>query len=172
MLALVLGGTRSGKSELAERWATSIGAPVTYLATAEVYDDDFAARIDLHRRRRPSDWSTVETGDDLVGALRQAAGTVLVDSLGTWLARHHDFVVDGAALCAALRGRGGATIVVSEEVGLGVHAPTELGRLFSDRLGTLNQQVAAIADRAVFVVAGRVLELRPQEPWLDQVTRG
>lgn len=84
---------------------------------------------------------------------------VLVDSLGTWVARHPDLAVEADGLLDALARRTGPVIIVSEEVGLSVHAPTELGRRFTDELGMLNQQVAAVADRVLLVVAGRILEL-------------
>ena len=88
---------------------------------------------------------------------------MLVDSLGTWVAAHDDLAPDVAELVAALRARAaravGATVVVSEEVGLGVHPPTEVGRRFADALGALNREVAGVADRVLLVVAGRVLPL-------------
>jgi adenosyl cobinamide kinase/adenosyl cobinamide phosphate guanylyltransferase len=71
-------------------------------------------------------------------------------------------VADSTALCEALTRRRGDTVVVSEEVGLGVHPATEAGRRFRDQLGALNQAVAEIADRVLLVVAGRVLRL--EEP--------
>ncbi len=167
MLVLVLGGTRSGKSAVAEALATRLGPPVTYVATASADpdDEDLAARIETHRARRPADWVTVEAGGDLVGALHSYPdGTLLVDALGTWVAAHPELTVDVASLVAALQGRAGPTVVVSEEVGLSVHAPTELGRRFADVMGTLNQAVAAVATDVQLVVAGRVLSLPPPEP--------
>lgn len=162
MIVLFLGGARSGKSRLAERRANSLASPVTYVATAVVNGDpDLAARVAVHRARRPATWPTVEAGARLSDVLPDIDGTVLVDSLGTWLAQHHDFQVDAAALIHALQQRTGDTIVVSEEVGLGVHPSSALGRLFRDALGTVNQAVAEIADEAFFVVAGRLLPLRP-----------
>ena len=161
-VVLVLGGTRSGKSEVAERLVASDGAgPVTYVATALVTDEEMARRVAAHRARRPSTWSTVELGssDELPGLLARLDGTVLVDSLGTWVASAPDLAVDGGALVRALETRAGTTVVVSEEVGLAVHPPTAAGRAFVDALGHLNQSVAAIAARAVLVVAGRTLEL-------------
>src|SRR5690606_5433652 len=120
-----------------------------------------AARIAAHRARRPASWATVEVGPDLPEVLRRLDGVALVDSLGTWVAGHADLAPDGTALCAALRDReaagAGDTVVVSEEVGLGVHAATEAGRRFADVLGDLNRAVADLADRALLVVAGRVL---------------
>lgn len=159
MITLVLGGARSGKSEVAERLAARLGDDVTYVATGVAADDEMADRIAEHRARRPSTWSTVEAGDDLPGALRGVAGPVLLDALGTWLARVPDFAVDADALCDALGDRGGDTVVVSDEVGLGVHPSSEAGRRFRDALGLLNQRVADIADDVLLVVAGRVLPM-------------
>jgi adenosyl cobinamide kinase/adenosyl cobinamide phosphate guanylyltransferase len=158
-VTLVIGGTRSGKSEHAEALATAAGGPVTYVATAVVGDADFAARVEAHRTRRPDGWVTVEAGSDLPAALRSATGTALVDSLGAWVAAQLDATVDADALLDALLDRDGDTIVVTEEVGLSVHAPTAVGRAFVDALGTLNRQVAAVADHVVLVVAGRALAL-------------
>jgi len=161
MITLVLGGARSGKSGFAERAVSRLPAPITYVATLHVGDDpDLAARVERHRLRRPAGWSTVEAGLDLPRIVRATPGTVLLDSLGPWVAAHGaDDAVDGAALCAALTGRAGDTVVVSEEVGLGVHPSSEAGRHFRDALGSLNQAVAAVADRALLVVAGRALRL-------------
>ena len=156
-LTLVLGGARSGKSRVAEVLA---GDDVVYVATAEVTDDDFAARVARHRDRRPASWSTVESGADLVATVRSLpARPALVDSLGTWVARCEGFAADGAALAVALAARPASTVVVSEEVGLGVHPETDVGRRWRDALGEVNQEVAAVADRVLLVVAGRTLEL-------------
>jgi adenosylcobinamide kinase/adenosylcobinamide-phosphate guanylyltransferase len=166
MITLVLGGVRSGKSEVAERLA-SAGAPgevldesgpVTYLATGMVEgDDEFAERVARHRARRPSGWSTVEEPKAIADVLLSVRGCVLLDALGTWVANVPDPDLD--ALVAALTERSGDTIVVSEEVGLGVHPVTEVGRRFADTLGEANRRVAEVADRCLLVVAGRVVEL-------------
>lgn len=162
MIALVLGGARSGKSGHAEHRAASFPQPVTYVATACVDGDaDLAARVAEHRARRPASWTTIESGPDLPAVLRATTGTVLVDALGPWLAAAPDLAVDGDALCDALTARAGDTVVVSEEVGLGVHPATAAGRRFRDALGELNQAVAAVADEVVLVVAGRALRLEP-----------
>jgi adenosyl cobinamide kinase/adenosyl cobinamide phosphate guanylyltransferase len=175
LITLVLGGTRSGKSQVAEdlvagRQAT-LGGQVTYVATGRASDDDMAARIAAHRARRPATWATVETGagggagggPDLPALLAGLTGHVLVDSLGTWVAADGELSPDVPALCAALgtraRDGGGDTVLVSEEVGLGVHPATEVGRRFADALGELNRAVADVADRVLLVVAGRVLPL-------------
>jgi adenosyl cobinamide kinase/adenosyl cobinamide phosphate guanylyltransferase len=84
---------------------------------------------------------------------------MLIDSLGTWLAGTPDFGADAEQLCAALGGREGDTVVVSDEVGLGVHPFTGEGRRFRDALGALNQAISALADAVILVVAGRQLRL-------------
>jgi adenosyl cobinamide kinase/adenosyl cobinamide phosphate guanylyltransferase len=160
-LTLVLGGARSGKSAYAERLLLHRDGEVTYVATmhADASDADLLARLAAHRARRPSTWRTIEAEVDLPAQLRPIAGAVLIDSLGPWVAGQPDFAVDGAGLCAALADRLGDTVVVSEEVGLGVHPATEVGRAFRDALGTLNQMVAEVATEVLLVVAGRALPL-------------
>ena len=169
MIVLVLGGANSGKSVVAERIAGSYDAHVTYVATAVAApgDADHEARIAAHRARRPQDWATAEctVPADLARHLRQTAGVMLVDSLGTWVALREDFdvTVETGDLSAVLQERGDPTVLVSEEVGLAVHPPTEPGRRYVEAVGLLNQRVAAVADRVLLVVAGRVLELPPAE---------
>ena len=162
MITLVLGGVRSGKSEVAERLAGP--GPGTYLATGVAVpgDSDFAGRIASHRARRPAAWATVEEPCAVPEVLARLHGVVLLDALGTWIA--NDLGADIDALVKALVQRPGDTVVVSEEVGLGVHPPTEVGRLFADRLGEANRRVAEVADRCLLVVAGRVIDLPAANP--------
>jgi adenosylcobinamide kinase / adenosylcobinamide-phosphate guanylyltransferase len=161
MITLVLGGARSGKSTYAERLMAHLPQPTTYVATLQLGDDeDLAARVARHRERRPAEWYTAEAGLDLPNVLRTLSGSVLLDSLGPWAAAHgEEGSVNGAALCRALTARVGSTVVVSEEVGLGVHPSSAAGRHFRDVLGTLNQEVAAVADEVLLIVAGRALPL-------------
>jgi adenosyl cobinamide kinase/adenosyl cobinamide phosphate guanylyltransferase len=164
VIVLVLGGTRSGKSEVAERIAAALPAPVTYVATATIGDDpDFANRVAAHRARRPASWQTVEAPASLPDCVRTLTGTVLVESTGAWIAAAPDFAADVDGLQDACRARAGDTVIVGEEVGLSIHPPTEVGREFVDALGTCNRRIGEIADRALLVVAGRVLELGPAD---------
>ena len=161
MITLVLGGARSGKSAIAERLVGEHGDAVTYVATARVAtnDADHARRVAAHRARRPATWTTVEASTELAQLLQTLTGPVLVDSVGTWVAAHPDLEVDVATLCDALRDRDGDTVLVSEEVGLGVHPSSEVGRRFRDVLGEVNVAVADVADEVLLVVAGRTLRL-------------
>jgi len=161
VIVLVLGGTRSGKSGVAERIASDLGGPVTYVATARCDPDDadFASRIASHRARRPREWATIEEPCDVAGALARIAGTALVESLGTWITNAPGFAADVEQLCAALTAFAGDVVVVSEEVGLAPLPVDDVARRFVDALGECNAAVARVADRAVLVVAGRTLEL-------------
>lgn len=159
-LTLVLGGARSGKSEVAEGLAGEAGERVLYVATGQITDPDMAARVAAHRARRPSSWQTVEAGTDLADTIRTLpAQPAIVESLGTWVARYADLDPDIDALVAALRSRRAATVVVSEEVGLGVHPETEVGRQWRDAVGDANKAVSRIADSVLLVIAGRVMRL-------------
>lgn len=173
MRVLVTGGVRSGKSRHAE---SLLSGPVTYLAPGPAYDDaDWAVRVAAHRARRPADWTTIES-HDLVGVLTHTEGDLLVDCLGTWLtavlderglwdapAQSVTLVVSGLADEAAdaigARDRGERTVLVTNEVGLGVVPEQRSGRLFRDLLGLVNQRLAAACEEVHLVVAGRVLVL-------------
>src|SRR5205085_6576858 len=132
MLTLVLGGARSGKSAVAEALAAKAGDDVVYVATGIATDDDMTARIAAHKLRRPPAWTTVETQDLVAAVAALPPQPALVDSLGTWVASTDDFVVDVDALLDALRARDADTVVVSEEVGMGVHPETAIGRAWRD----------------------------------------
>lgn len=164
MITLFLGGARSGKSDLAEARAGDLAGPqgtVTYVATiwpaAGDLDADLRQRVEAHRRRRPEAWRTVEPPYELAPVLADTRGVVLVDSLGSWLSAQPDMAADLDALVDALRSRTEPTVLVTDEVGLGVHPETALGREFRDALGTLNRRVADVAADVYLVVAGRLL---------------
>jgi adenosylcobinamide kinase/adenosylcobinamide-phosphate guanylyltransferase len=159
---------------VAEQIAGQRGGRVTYVATMQTGGDaELERRVAAHRARRDPEWTTVDAGDDLPGLLRTLRGTVLVDSLGPWVAsRPHvhasaDADADADALSDALTGRSGDSVVVSDEVGLSVHPSSREGQVFRDALGTVNRSVSMVADRAYLVVAGRAL-LLPEPTPLDR----
>ena len=165
-MTLVLGGARSGKSAYAEALFNAVGDGL-YLATAEAGDAEMAARIQAHRDRRGDRWTTVEEPINLPGALSRHARpgrAILVDCLTLWLSNllgaGMDIDEKTAHLVEGLAGLPGPVVLVANEVGLGIVPDTSLGRAFRDHAGRLNQRVAGIADRVVFVAAGLPLILK------------
>lgn len=162
-LTLVLGGARSGKSRFAETLVIGLPQPWVYIATAEAHDDEMADRIAEHQARRAAGWQTVEAPHELREAIDAAPqdAAILVDCLTLWLSNimHGPFEIEPMfdRLEEAVTRRNGATVLVSNELGLGLVPETPLGRAFRDSQGRLNQRIAAVADRVVFVVAGQPL---------------
>jgi adenosylcobinamide kinase/adenosylcobinamide-phosphate guanylyltransferase len=166
-ITLVLGGARSGKSRYAERLVEAAAPSGTYCATAEAKDDEMAARIAAHRARRGPLWRTVEAPLALAATIEAEANPdrpLLVDCLTLWLS---NLLLAGraldqefATLRAALRDADGPIVLVANEVGLGLVPETPLGRSFRDAAGRLNQDIAALAGRVVFVAAGLPLVLK------------
>ena len=181
-VAVVIGGTRSGKSAHAEALAAASGLPVRYVATADPADPSMAARIRAHAERRPRDWKTVTSGPRLSEAVAEGEGIcVLLDGLGPWIAtalhRKGAFAsgADAASLDSARAAllvevrltvealaRAGAAVVVCEQAGEGLLPADAASRLWLDVLGEATQCFAAAAARVDLVVAGRALALGPQ----------
>jgi adenosylcobinamide kinase / adenosylcobinamide-phosphate guanylyltransferase len=170
-VTLVLGGARSGKSHHAEALVEAAADGGTYCATYDASgtadDAEMMARIAMHQARRGTFWRTIEEPRALAPAILREAmpdRPLLIDCLTLWLAnllladrRVED---ETEMLCAALRRAAGPVVLVANEVGLGLVPETPLGRRFRDDAGRLNQEVAAFADRVVFVAAGLPLVLK------------
>jgi adenosylcobinamide kinase/adenosylcobinamide-phosphate guanylyltransferase len=163
-LTLVLGGARSGKSRFAETMMANEPSPWIYVATAQALDAEMAARIAAHRARRNDHWQTLEEPHDLAAALDRIergqleGGAVLVDCLTLWLSNRMlasaDMDLEIARLAEALARRQRPLVLVANEVGSGIVPDNALARRFRDLQGSLNQRVAAQADRVVLMVAG------------------
>lgn len=173
MHTLILGGARSGKSDLAERLAAAGRAKVTYIATARAGDAEMADRIAHHRARRPSAWTLVEEPLALADVLHKHAAddrVLLVDCLTLWLSNllgHADpgcFERERAALLRVLPACPGDVVLVGNEVGMGIVPLGELSRRFVDESGRLHQALAAQCERVVFVAAGLPLALKGALP--------
>ncbi len=177
-ITLILGGARSGKSAFAEKLATESGLAVTYIATAQVYDDEFKARVQHHKDRRPKDWQLIEASHFLSDALQtnihEASGAskkcIIIDCLTLWLAQSIcpecappekvDWASERAAFLKILPILQSNIILVSNEVGMGIVPLGEINRQFQDEQGRLNQAIASIADEVIFVAAGLPLKLK------------
>ena len=163
----VLGGARSGKTRLALSRAEASGLVPVYVATATADDAEMAARVAAHRAERGLGWTTLEEPLDLAAALARSAAPdriLVVDCLTLWLSNlmfaERDVEAETVALVEALRQLAGPTILVSNEVGLGIVPDNALARRFRDQQGRLNQVVAAAADRVTFVAAGLALVMK------------
>jgi adenosylcobinamide kinase/adenosylcobinamide-phosphate guanylyltransferase len=164
-LTLVLGGARSGKSRHAEALVTALPPPWLYIATAQAFDAEMAERIAAHRAARAKGWVTREAPADLAAALDGAGEMpVLVDCLTLWLTNlllgERDVAQATAALLRALEARPAMTVLVGNEVGLGIVPENALARRFRDEAGRLHQALAARSDRVVFMVAGLPLGVK------------
>jgi adenosyl cobinamide kinase/adenosyl cobinamide phosphate guanylyltransferase len=164
----LLGGARSGKSSLAVRLASAFEGPVVVVATAEARDDDMAERIRAHRSARPPEWEVVEAPMGLLGAIEGTRGdaSVILDCLTLWVSNSieeglsgGDIVGEARKVASTLATRAAPSVVVSNEVGLGIVPANELARRYRDVLGRVNASFAAEASRCFFVVAGRGLPL-------------
>jgi adenosylcobinamide kinase / adenosylcobinamide-phosphate guanylyltransferase len=172
MKTLVLGGVRSGKSRYAESLAREAVRPITVIATGTAGDQEMTARIAAHRACRPAHWSVIEEPLYLSDALFRASNPdslIVIDCLTLWLSnlllhtdtRLLDSEVEG--LIAALPDLPGSHIFVGNEVGFGIMPINALARRFGDAAGLLHQQLAAVCDRVVLVVAGLPLTVKGTE---------
>lgn len=179
-LILILGGARSGKSDLAERLAHESGRPVVYLATATPGDDEMRQRIETHRANRPETWRTVEESLDVSVALSQihTGDLALLECVTLWVS---NLLLDGPTnespaeavgrivahaerLLSILRDREIWMVAVSNEVGMGVVPGSEMGRTYRDALGRVNQLLAGQAGTVYLMVAGLPLALKGESP--------
>jgi adenosylcobinamide kinase/adenosylcobinamide-phosphate guanylyltransferase len=179
-LTVLLGGARSGKSSLAVDIGHRYNGPVCFVATAPAIDADMEQRIERHRAERPAHWTTVEAPIDVDDALRSTGDDtmVIIDCLTLWVSnlmyagRSDGHVRELARSTSALAaGRAGPVVAVSNEVGMGIHPDTPLGRRYRDLLGWVNQTWAAASTTSLLLVAGRAIELT--DPWthLDDLRR-
>jgi len=160
-IIFITGGARSGKSrhaqELAQRWSDT---PV-YIATARQWDDDFRERIQRHQRDRDERWTSIEE-EKAIGGLALQGKVAVIDCVTLWLT---NFFVDtkqdpDACLEACkkeidlLSTQDAIVLLISNEIGMGLHADTETGRKFTDLHGWINQYIAGKANKVIFMVSG------------------
>ncbi|HET8525693.1 MAG TPA: bifunctional adenosylcobinamide kinase/adenosylcobinamide-phosphate guanylyltransferase [Actinomycetota bacterium] len=164
----LVGGARSGKSTLAVSLASAFDGPVVVVATAEPRDHEMAERIRVHRAARPAGWEVVEAPLGLLGVIEGIPddASVVLDCLTLWVsnaledgAANEDVEGEARKVASALASRTAPSVVVSNEVGLGIVPANALARRYRDLLGRVNASFAAEASRSYLVVAGRGLPL-------------
>ena len=177
-MLLVLGGARSGKSAYAQQLAQELGrSRVLFVATAQAWDEEMAQRIAQHQQERPVAWRTLEAPHHVGQAIalhRGDAAVVLVDCLTLLVsntilrlgespdptAAEVAVQEEVAALLHTCQTHTATSILVSNEVGLGLVPDNALGRLYRDLLGRANQTLAARAEAVYFMVAGLAVEVK------------
>ena len=172
MIQLILGGARSGKSRLAEQNAIQSGLPVTYVATAQAYDDEMQERISHHQQQRPQEWALLEEAlylADTLEKIDRPDHVILVDCLTLWMSNllmheHPDLQTEQCAqLFQVLPKLKSKLILVSNETGLGVVPMGQISRKFVDESGRLHQRLGQIADSVIFCVAGFPMILKGEK---------
>ena len=170
-LTLILGGARSGKSSYAQRLAEESRKSVTFIATAQALDEEMSARIQKHRAERPENWDTLEIPCDVASQVSEIKSEVIILDCITLLISNllmqfvTEDVVDEAPFLLAvqkeinelidvLHGGNRTWLIVSNEVGLGLVPPYQMGRVYRDAIGWANQRLAREADQVIFMVAG------------------
>jgi adenosylcobinamide kinase / adenosylcobinamide-phosphate guanylyltransferase len=167
-IVLLTGGARSGKSRYAQQLALSLSDTPVYLATAKIWDGDFEKRIIRHKQERDARWTNIEVQRTIAG-LPLDGRVCIIDCVTLWLTNffsdtHYD---TDAALklfkeqANALSNKAGTFIVVTNEIGMGVHAETEIGRKFTDLQGWANQHMAGLASEVVLMVSGIDVKIKP-----------
>jgi adenosylcobinamide kinase/adenosylcobinamide-phosphate guanylyltransferase len=176
MTSLILGGVKSGKSRFAEQLAVQLAQPVTYIATAQAWDDEMRVRIQAHQQQRPSEWQTVEAPLHLAQALQASDApqtTLLVDCLTLWITQllcHEDpdlLTYELTAFQSLLPNLRADVILVSNETNMGIIPMDALSRRFCDIAGKLHQQLAPYCDTLVLTVAGLPLYVKGKPNELD-----
>ena len=170
-VTLILGGARSGKSSHAQSLAEDTGKPVTFIATAQALDEEMSRRIQKHRAERPAGWETLEIPCDLASHVPQIKAEVIILDCVTLLVSNllmqfvNEDLVDEAPFLLAVQKEINQLIdllheqdqdwfIISNELGLGLVPPYQMGRVYRDALGWANQRLAREADAVLFMVAG------------------
>lgn len=167
MIIYITGGARSGKSSFAQKLARSYDKTPVYVATARNWDDDFNKRIKRHQQQRDENWQTIEEEKHL-SKHDFSGNTVVIDCVTLWLT---NFFVDTKndieqslehfkAEIDQLKKQDAKFIIISNEIGMGVHASNQVSRKFTDLQGWANQYVASQAEEAIFMVSGLPMNLK------------
>jgi adenosylcobinamide kinase/adenosylcobinamide-phosphate guanylyltransferase len=177
-MTFILGGARSGKSRLAQELAAKLGKRVLFVATGEPLDEEMNARIEVHKRSRPSTWKTLETPTNVAKVMRGKIGdaeVVIIDCLTLLVSNlmgtedidaetlEKKVTAELKELVAFMRTTEAHFIIVSNEVGLGLVSPYPAGRVYRDALGMANQMLAKNADEVYLMVAGIAIPLKGEQ---------
>ncbi len=167
MLYYITGGERSGKSGYAQRLALQLSDTPYYLATSRVWDDDHRKRIDRHIADRDERWTSIEEEKEISKVVKKDS-IVVIDCVTLWLTNYYMDTKNDVQLSlsqakaefAKLLDINATIIIISNEIGMGVHATTEVGRKFTELQGWMNQHIASHADKAILMISGIPVEIK------------
>lgn len=166
-ITFITGGARSGKSSYAQKLAESASPNPVYLATARVWDEDFRKRIERHQNDRGLHWINIEEEKNL-SACPVEGQTVLLDCITLWLTNiffDNQFGLDHSLDEAKAEWnrfvqKDMNLIVVSNELGMGVHPAEESARKFADLQGWMNQHIAQQASEVFLIISGIPVKIK------------
>ncbi len=168
MIYLITGGERSGKSSYAQHLALQLSNSPIYVATARKWDSDFQNRIDRHQQERDERWTNIEK-EKFLSEIDFSGKTALIDCVTLWLT---NFFVDNnydvnlsleeakKEFLLIANQENATLIIVTNEIGMGVHAATEIGRKFTELQGWMNQFLASKADEVILMVSGIPVKIK------------
>ncbi|WP_299619917.1 bifunctional adenosylcobinamide kinase/adenosylcobinamide-phosphate guanylyltransferase [uncultured Tenacibaculum sp.] len=167
MMHYISGGERSGKSSYAQQLAESLSDNPYYLATSRIWDDNFRNRVQRHISERDERWTTIEEEKN-ISTVIPAKSTVVIDCVTLWLTNFFMDTDSNVELCLQLAKEeilklleiDATIIIISNEIGMGLHAQTKSGRQFTELQGWVNQFIAKKSDTATFMVSGLPLTLK------------
>jgi adenosylcobinamide kinase/adenosylcobinamide-phosphate guanylyltransferase len=166
-MIFITGGARSGKSRYAQELALRHSDRPVYVATARIWDEEFRERIRLHRQDRDERWRSLEEQRHL-STLPLEGEVAVIDCVTLWITNFFSDTRADVNACLEicrreideLAKKEAFLILISNEIGMGIHADTEAGRKFSDLQGWINQYIAAAADEVIFMVSGIPLTIK------------
>src|SRR5258706_11015162 len=187
-ITLILGGARSGKSSYAQKLAEDSDKSVTFLATAQALDEEMSARIQQHRAERPVHWETLEIPLDIASHIKEIQSEVIILDCLTLLVTNllMQFVKDDLAdevpfmqaiqkemeeLLSAIRESNQHWLIISNEVGLGLVPPYQMGRVYRDGIDWANQRLAREAEKVIFMVAGMPMGVKGLKMVIENTIR-
>jgi adenosylcobinamide kinase/adenosylcobinamide-phosphate guanylyltransferase len=170
-ITFILGGARSGKSSYAQSLAEATGKSATFIATAQALDEEMSTRIQKHRAERPASWETLEIPLDIASHVQPIKSDMVILDCVTLLVSNllMQFVKDDLVneapftqavqkeideLIAMIHKQNQDWMIISNELGLGLVPPYQMGRVYRDALGWANQRLAREANKVILMVAG------------------
>ena len=172
-MIFVTGGCRSGKSRYALHYANQHYSKKIFLATSEALDEEMARRIENHKKVRGPEWQTIEEPVEIVSKINEYeadGGVILIDCLTLWLynllmrwGNDLKIIDETEKLIETIKQSPTSSILVSNEVGMGIVPADPLSRRYRDLLGTMNQRIAEALDTVIFMVSGIPIFLKGKE---------